>query len=219
MEALQQRLDKYKSEVDKANEVPNLSKARRMGRIVKQYEDAIGLFKKGKPVPYEDLPTPPGFGPIPVGGIGVGPASTSQTPPVAVPNRILVQPQSVGEEVSPGKRVKPGPSTGSSGSPSSGLTPSGTSTSSINRGIIGGRQMTKLTLQEKQLQEVQLRQKQYRDAALEAKKRGDINQAREYLRVSKGFDKLIDASQSGLPVDLKTVSARRAFLRRAYTSI
>lgn len=43
-------------------------------------------------------------------------------------------------------------------------------------------------------------------AALQAKSRGEVNQAKEYLRLSKGFDKLIGATQSGLPVDLKTVS-------------
>lgn len=102
--------------------------------------------------------------------------------PTPTINRIQVQPQP--EDISPEKRIKPGPSS----SPSSGLTPPGPSTSSINRGAVGGKPMTKLTLQEKQLQDVQLRQKQYRDAAIEAKKRGDINQAREYLRISKGFD-------------------------------
>lgn len=39
--------------------------ARRFGRIVKQYEDAIKRCKAGKPVPFDELPTPPGFGPIP----------------------------------------------------------------------------------------------------------------------------------------------------------
>lgn len=37
----------------------------RFGRIVKQYEDAIKKHKSGKPVPFDELPTPPGFGPIP----------------------------------------------------------------------------------------------------------------------------------------------------------
>jgi len=65
--------------------------------------------------------------------------------------------------------------------------------------------VSKLTLQEKQLTLIMGRQKQYRDAAIAAKKRGDINQAREFLRISKGLDNLIEASKSGLPVDLTTV--------------
>jgi coiled-coil and C2 domain-containing protein 1 len=185
MEALQQRLDKYKSEVDKANESSNSGKARRMGRIVKQYEEAITLYKKGKPVPYEDLPTPPGFGPIPILVSATGPAISHKI-------QVLPEPQppknNIDDSVSPEKRVKPTPE--QPGPSSGGLKPTGTSTSSINRGGVGGKTMTKLTLQEKQLQEVLFRQKQYRDAAIEAKKRGDINQAREYLRASKGIFQL-----------------------------
>uniref|UniRef100_A0ABM0MNS5 Coiled-coil and C2 domain-containing protein 1-like n=1 Tax=Saccoglossus kowalevskii TaxID=10224 RepID=A0ABM0MNS5_SACKO len=41
LEALQQRLDKYKAGVESAKKEDNSSKARRMGRIVKQFEDAI----------------------------------------------------------------------------------------------------------------------------------------------------------------------------------
>ena len=32
-------------------------------------QDAIRLNKAGKPIPVDDLPTPPGFAPIPVGGV------------------------------------------------------------------------------------------------------------------------------------------------------
>lgn len=90
--ALQQRLDKYRSVEQAAKDENNDSKARRFvfgrffhfpihltlfplrrfGRIVKQYEDAVKRHKAGKPVPFEDLPTPPGFGPIP----GVAPVIT-----------------------------------------------------------------------------------------------------------------------------------------------
>ena len=60
MEALEQRLDKYRSAEKAAQDEGNSSKARRLGRIVKQYENAIKLHKAGKPVPVADLPTPPG---------------------------------------------------------------------------------------------------------------------------------------------------------------
>lgn len=49
------------------------------------------------------------------------------------------------------------------------------------------------------------RQKDFKIAAMQAKSNGELNQAKEYLRLSKGFDKLIEATQSGLPVDFKTV--------------
>lgn len=42
----------------------NTSKARRYGRICKQFEDAIKLYTNGKSVPLEELPVPPGFPPL-----------------------------------------------------------------------------------------------------------------------------------------------------------
>ena len=50
------------------------------------------------------------------------------------------------------------------------------------------------------------RQKEFKEAALQAKRKGEINQAKEYLRLAKGFDPLIEASNCGLPVDMDTVS-------------
>jgi coiled-coil and C2 domain-containing protein 1 len=61
MEALEQRLAKYQSIMQQAQEEGNSSKARRFGRIVKQYKDAIKLFKLGKPIPFDELPDPPGI--------------------------------------------------------------------------------------------------------------------------------------------------------------
>lgn len=65
-EALQQRLEVYKSQENAAKEQGNSSKARRMGRIIKQYEQAIKQEKAGKPIPFDELPTPPGYAPFPV---------------------------------------------------------------------------------------------------------------------------------------------------------
>ena len=79
-EALEQRLAKYKSGVEAATKEGNSGKARRMGRIVKQYEDAVKALKAGRTVEYSELPTPPGYPPIPVGVVG-----KPQPPPVAAP--------------------------------------------------------------------------------------------------------------------------------------
>lgn len=65
MEALQQRLEKYKSTQDSATAEGNASKARRLGRIVKQYETAIVAATKGLDFDYDSLPCPPGYPPIP----------------------------------------------------------------------------------------------------------------------------------------------------------
>lgn len=60
MEALEQRLAKFKEQEENAKKEGNNSKVRRMGRIVKQYQDAIKLHRAGKPIPVDELPTPPG---------------------------------------------------------------------------------------------------------------------------------------------------------------
>lgn len=61
MEALEQRLNKYRSAEQAARDDGDDRKVRRMGRIVKQYENAIKLHSAGKPIPLDELPTPPGI--------------------------------------------------------------------------------------------------------------------------------------------------------------
>ena len=65
LEALEQRLAKYKKGCQSAQEKGESPRERRMGRIVKRYEEAIRANKTRKPFNYSDLPTPPGFPPIP----------------------------------------------------------------------------------------------------------------------------------------------------------
>lgn len=67
LEALQQRLAKYETAVAAAKEEGQGSKARRMGRIVKQYQEAIRACKAKKPFNFRELPAPPGYPPIPGG--------------------------------------------------------------------------------------------------------------------------------------------------------
>lgn len=49
------------------------------------------------------------------------------------------------------------------------------------------------------------KQKQFKQAALNAKQKGEINEAKEFLRQAKGFDKLLDAATAGLPVDWASI--------------
>uniref|UniRef100_A0A1B6H408 C2 domain-containing protein n=1 Tax=Cuerna arida TaxID=1464854 RepID=A0A1B6H408_9HEMI len=183
LEALEQRMAKYKSQEDSAKEEGNSSKARRMGRIVKQYADAIKQHKAGRPIPIDDLPTPPGYPPIPVEG-GAKPPPSPQPAAVPSPQPAPAPPQ----QPSPVQPVSPQPSTSSDLSPDK-----------PNVRKMGGSH------QEKQLQQLLGKQKQFKLAALQAKKKGEVNQAKEYLRIAKGFDKLIEASNCGLPVDMATL--------------
>ena len=77
-DALEQRLSKYQSGVESALKEGDSSKARRMGRIVKQYEDALKALKAGDAVDFSQLPNPPGYPPIPE-------CVSSKTPPLPVP--------------------------------------------------------------------------------------------------------------------------------------
>lgn len=65
LEALNQRIEKYKATEEAAKSEGNASKARRLGRIVKQYENAIDAYKHKKDFDFDSLPVPPGFPPIP----------------------------------------------------------------------------------------------------------------------------------------------------------
>ncbi|XP_030760407.1 coiled-coil and C2 domain-containing protein 1-like isoform X2 [Sitophilus oryzae] len=172
-EALQQRLEFYKSHVQKATEEENSSKARRFGRIVKQYEQALKFHRAGKPVPFDELPTPPGFAPIPIPGTGKVTPSSPQAP----------------------KQDE----TAVSDSKEGGVAPAKPNASRIS----GNRSAT--SHQEKQVLILQAKQKQFKTAALNAKQKGELVQAKEFLRQAHGFDKLIEAAQAGLPVDWATI--------------
>ncbi|CAK1603535.1 unnamed protein product [Parnassius mnemosyne] len=176
-EALKQRLAAFKEQEAKAKEQGNSSKARRMGRIVKQYEQAVKLHAAGKPLQLDELPTPAGHAPFPTDQSS-GPAAPSPPRPAPAP------PASA-----PGRAAAPSPSPAPSPAPS----PSpGAPTASPSR-------------YSRQLALLQLRQKQFKDAALNAKKAGNIDLAKEYLRAAKGFDSVIEAARGGLLVDLKSL--------------
>ncbi|CAB0009523.1 unnamed protein product [Nesidiocoris tenuis] len=182
MEALEQRLSKFKEQEENAKKEGNTSKVRRMGRIVKQYQDAIKLHKAGKPIPVDELPTPPGYAPIPVPGAPQ--AAAPQAPP---PDR----PSGPAPSVSPAPRPAP-PSTPK---------PEGPSTSPQ-------QPLTKAeTRQDKQMRLLIQKQQQFKDAALKAKQSGDLQLAKEYLRQYKCFDPLVEATKNGIPVDMSTLPA------------
>ena len=83
LEALQQRLEKYKQGQKNAQDAGESSRVRRTGRIVKQYEEAIKMVKAGKPIDLSELPCPPGYPPIPAGKPAASPRPSPQPRPVA----------------------------------------------------------------------------------------------------------------------------------------
>lgn len=185
MEALQQRLEKYQKTVAEAKEQGNDRKVRRLERIVKQYQDAIKLHKAGKPVDFEELPAPPGFGPIPV---------PTEAPPAAAKE----QPTQPAPKVAPMPAPKPSPrpAPAKPASPAA-ASQRGTAPTPPKKPLRRGLSTTI----DKQMEFLLERQRLFREAALEAKRRGDREQAKEYLRMMKGLEPMIQATEAGLPIN------------------
>ncbi|XP_018308605.1 coiled-coil and C2 domain-containing protein 1-like isoform X3 [Mycetomoellerius zeteki] len=171
--ALKERLEVYRRTKVAAEDEGNISKARRYGRICKQFEDAIKLYMHGKTAPLEELPVPPGFPPL---------ILTPQN------NDITVQPTSASES-SENNIVK------ESVQPKPPIPPP--------RGQKSNQRITSRA--EKQMLQLQLRQRELKQVALNAKKDGDMDLARDYLRQAKGIQPLIEASKAGLPVDMTSI--------------
>lgn len=183
LEALNQRLQKYQSVEANAKAEGNDRKARQNGRIVKQYLDAIRAHKAGRTIIVEELPVPPGYPPIP----------TSDQ---------LAKPSQPAARKTPSEPSAPGP-------PSDTHDPTNVSPkrSPIKRQdsrFSGNHSST--TIMNKTIELLLERQKEFREAALEAKKAGEIEQAKEFLKTFKGIESLLDVARGGLPVDLSTVS-------------
>lgn len=203
LEALEQRIAKFKQTQEQAKTEENQAKVRRLGRIIKQYETAIKTHKAGKPVDYEELPAPPGFAPIPIEKLTHTqmakpqtqvtrpqqklPPKTSQTIGAQRPTgQALVQkPQTTAQrpEITKAK-VAPNPPV-----------PPPRQAANKRQSSIGNKQMNYLLE----------RQKLFKEAALESKQKGDFEQAKHYLRCARGFDPLIEATQNGLPIDATSI--------------
>ncbi|XP_032665522.1 coiled-coil and C2 domain-containing protein 1-like isoform X2 [Odontomachus brunneus] len=173
--ALKERLEVYRRTKVAAEAEGNTSKARRYGRICKQFEDAIKLHTRGKSVPLDELPVPPGFPPLSSSSPDNNVVATSPPAPVAPENTSVTKPAPP-----PPKPVPP---------PRTGQKPNQRITSRA----------------EKQMIQLQLRQRELKQAALNAKKDGDMDLARDYLRQAKGIQPLIEASKAGLPVDMNSI--------------
>ncbi len=59
---------------------------------------------------------------------------------------------------------------------------------------------------QQQLEFLEGRKKQYMKAALQAKQKKDLEQAKTLLRAAKGLDPMIEAARSGKMVDISNVT-------------
>ncbi|MED6244286.1 hypothetical protein ATANTOWER_002673 [Ataeniobius toweri] len=208
LEALEQRRVKYVEASNQAKASGDDRKARMHDRIAKQYHSAIRAHKAGKPVNFDELPVPPGFPPIPGqkaadaerGFIATLEAASKLASPdapdvgdeeddeekeeeskVAVPEKPKKPTLDV-PTADPEQKRSPSASPGST-SPKESPSP------------------TAVQL----LELLESRKKQYMKAALQAKQKNDMEQAKVFLRTAKGLDPMIEAARSGKTVDISTL--------------
>nr|XP_060619618.1 coiled-coil and C2 domain-containing protein 1A isoform X1 [Anolis sagrei ordinatus] len=199
MEALQQRMERYKTAAAQAKSKGDDRKARMHERIVKQYQDAIRAHKAGKPVEFAELPVPPGFPPIQ--GTESSHADQSFAGILETAMKLANEEDEDAEEAKkpdlspasskPGNSHQPGPRVAAPPAPKS-------TRMSNSASKVTARAQQQLTF-------LETRKKQLMQAALRAKQQNDIEGAKMFLRQAKGLDPMIEASQNGLPVDITKV--------------
>ncbi|XP_054859114.1 coiled-coil and C2 domain-containing protein 1A isoform X2 [Eublepharis macularius] len=204
MEALQQRMDRYKAAAAQAKSKGDDRKARMHERIVKQYQEAIRAHKAGKPVELADLPVPPGFPPIQ----GMEPSAGNQSF-VGILETAMKLASEEDEDSEESKKPDLCPA---SSKPASSLQsklppqPSSRATPAAPKATGSAKTASKtVTKAQQQLTFLESRKKQLMQAALRAKQQNDIEGAKLFLRQAKGLDPMIEASQNGLPVDITKV--------------
>ncbi|XP_053186857.1 coiled-coil and C2 domain-containing protein 1A [Scomber japonicus] len=191
-EALQQRMDIYKSAAEGAKSKGDDRKARMHQRIVKQYQDAIRAHKAGRPVSLSDLPVPPGCPPL------QGSEGGQQNFMGVLETAMKIANQDADaedeEEDSPREAAKPAarPPSQTAKSPAP-QAPRGSS--ALKLGLKGQQQVDFLLL----------RRQAFLRAALRSKQMKDMTGAAQHLRNAKGLDPMINAAKSGLPVDITKI--------------
>ncbi|XP_044526333.1 coiled-coil and C2 domain-containing protein 1A [Gracilinanus agilis] len=194
LEALEQRMERYRVAAGQAKDKGDDRKARMHDRIVKQYQDAIRAHKLGRSVDVAELPVPPGFPPIQ----GLEAATTTQQSLVGVLEtamRLANQDEEEEETKKPSTHSLPSPQP----KPQAPRTP-GPGTGPPGKVAIKGS-----TKAQQQLAFLEGRKKQLLQAALRAKQKNDLEGAKLFLRQAKGLEPMLEASLNGLPVDITKV--------------
>ncbi|XP_048395231.1 coiled-coil and C2 domain-containing protein 1B isoform X2 [Stegostoma tigrinum] len=223
IEALHQRMEKYKTVAAQAKADGNDRKARMHERIAKQYQDAIRAHKVGRKVDFSDLPIPPGFPPIP----GVEGASgdlsivgTLETASRLVTAAVEEEEKHMGaenESGSPQPATQPPVSKKPTKLPGHGVqtaeptlilpvaSEEGQSPKPLKKPTPSEHLIQLSSVAQQQLEFLQNRKKLYMKAAVQAKQKKNLEQAKNFLRIAKGFDPMIVDVQSGKSVDISKV--------------
>ncbi|KAI5092575.1 coiled-coil and C2 domain-containing protein 1B isoform X2, partial [Silurus meridionalis] len=200
LEALEQRMAKYRETYDQAKASGNDRKARMYERIIKQYQTAIRSHKAGRDLNYGELPVPPGFPPIP--GLAAVQPEEGLAAALETANKIASNEIEDGddEEEEARKESKQKPKKLIMTVPPMVQHPK--RTPSPERTIQKESLSSAVT---EQVEMLQARRKQYLKAALEAKQKHDMEQAKVHLRTAKILEQLIIAARSGKHIDLSKV--------------
>uniref|UniRef100_A0A9L0JGQ1 Coiled-coil and C2 domain-containing protein 1B n=1 Tax=Equus asinus TaxID=9793 RepID=A0A9L0JGQ1_EQUAS len=209
LDALQQRLNKYREAGLQARGSGDERKARMHERIAKQYQDAIRAHQAGRKVDFAELPVPPGFPPIP------GLESTTVTEEDAVAATLAAaQKLASSEDAAPaeededeneplGHLQDESPAQAPvAKKPVQPLVPS--SRSLPEPKASSSKESLSPSVRE-QLAVLETRKLQYQRAALQAKRGQDLEQAKAHMRVAKCLEAQIVQVRAGRPVDLSKV--------------
>lgn len=199
LDALQQRLNRYREAGIQARASGNERKARMYDRIAKQYQDAIRAHRAGQEVDFAVLPVPPGFPPIPGLEPSKGTEEDSVAATMATAQKLASEDAALVDEDAEQDTPAQAPLAKKPAqplvSPSRLLTEPKASSSKESLSPSAREQVTLL----------EARKLQYQRAALQAKRRQDLEQAKAHLRTAKSLEAQITQARAGQPIDLSKV--------------
>ncbi|NWS43411.1 C2D1B protein, partial [Probosciger aterrimus] len=191
LEALQQRLEKYKSAAAQAKASGDDRKGRMHERIAKVNENVAGCLHPAKPFDFlVNISFCKGFPPLP--GVAATDGDSSIAAVLESAGKLANM-----EENGDDEEVLPSAVAGEESSPEHVKRASSPST------LHKAESMDHLPpAVREQLEFLENRKKQYIRAAIKAKKENNLEQAKMYLRTSKSFDVKIQQAKCGKPVDI-----------------
>ncbi|MBW03582.1 Coiled-coil and C2 domain-containing protein 1A, partial [Eschrichtius robustus] len=186
LEALEQRMERYRVAAAQAKTKGDQRKARMHERIVKQYQDAIRAHKAGRAVDGLEATEPTQQSLVGVLETAMKLANQDEGPE----DEEDEEPKKLNSPAAPTAQPKAPPSKApqSGSAPAAKAAPKGTSTRA-----------------QQQLAFLEGRRKQLLQAALRAKQKNDMEGAKMHLRQAKGLEPMLEASRNGLPVDIAKV--------------
>ncbi|KAL9845474.1 coiled-coil and C2 domain-containing protein 1B isoform 1-T2 [Geothlypis trichas] len=209
LEALQQRLERYRAAAAQAKASGDDRKGRMHDRIAKQYQDAIRAHKAGRKVNFSELPVPPGFPPLP--GVAATDGGSTIAAVLETASKLANMEENDEEEENeplpqapvakkPTQVVKPTPVPSAAAQESS---PEHLKRAASPSSLDKAESMDHLPpAVREQLEFLENRKKQYLKAAIKAKRENNLEQAKTYLRTAKGLDLKIEQAKSGKTVDI-----------------